>query len=105
MNAPKSTWIQEPNAAPPSFSDQQSIFSSTTVRPSLGKAFTYHVDLHLLLSQLPKRRRDAEIAFGGKAGRGEFVNVIEVLADRVNRRLGMWSVFTIDKSGSLKPAF
>jgi len=81
------------------------MFASTTARPALGKAFTYHIDLHLLLSQLPKRRRDAEIAFGGKAGRGEFVNVVEVLADRLDGKLGVWAAFTIDKSGSLKPAF
>jgi hypothetical protein len=105
MNVPQSTWIQEPTATAPSFSDQPSIFASTTVRPALGKPFTYHVDLHLLLSQLPKRRRDAEIAFGGKPGRGEFVNVIEVLADRLDGRLGMWAAFTIEKSGRLKPAF
>lgn len=89
----------------PTFADQVSIFASTIVRPALGKAFGYHIDLHLLLSQLPKRRRDAEIVFGGKSGRGESVGVMEVLADRDDERVGAWSAFTIDKSGSLRPAF
>jgi len=104
---PPSTWIQDPTSALPSFVDQPSIFASTTARPALGKAFTYRIDLHILLSQLPKRRRDAEIEFGGKVGlgRAEFVNVIEVLADRWDGRMGSWAPFAMDKDVGLTAAF
>ncbi|QDS73877.1 hypothetical protein FKW77_006976 [Venturia effusa] len=103
--APRNTWIPDPHAAPPSFSDQVSIFAGTNVRPALGKTFAYQLDLHLLVSSLPKRRRDAEIVVGGKSGRAEVVGVIEVLGDRGDDRVGMWSAFSIEKSGTLKPAF
>lgn len=106
INAPpQSTWIPDPLSAPPTFSDQVSIFPSMGVRPALGKTFAYQLDLHLLVSSLPKRRGDAEVVVGGRSGRAEVVGVIEVLGDRGDERVGMWSAFVIDKNGSLKEAF
>ncbi|RDI84779.1 Alpha-glucosidase [Venturia inaequalis] len=103
--APQGTFVPNPLAAPPTFSDQVSIFAGTNARPALGKTFIYQLDLHLLVSSVPKRRRDAEIVVGGKSGKGELVGVIEVLGDRGDERVGMWSVFRIGKDGNLKGAF
>ncbi|TID24309.1 Alpha-glucosidase [Venturia nashicola] len=102
---PQSTYLPDPLSATPTFSDQVSIFASTSVRPALGKTFAYQLDLHLLVSSLPKRRRDAEVVVGGKSGRAEVVGVIEVLGDRVDDRVGMWTAYRIEKDGSLKAAF
>lgn len=105
MNAPQSTYIPDPLSAPPTFSDQVSIFASTSVKPTLGKTFAHQLDLHLLVSSLPKRRRDAEIVVGGRGVRAEVVGLIEVLEDRGDERVGLWGVFCIDRGGSLRGAF
>ncbi|KAF2433109.1 P-loop containing nucleoside triphosphate hydrolase protein [Tothia fuscella] len=103
--APPSTWIDDPLARPPSYLDQPSMFDACAARPALGKPFTYCVDLHLLLSTMPKRRRDAEIAYGGKAGKAEYVNVMEVLGDRWDTRLERWAAFAVVDGVGLKAAF
>ena len=59
----------------------------------------------MMLSQIPKRKNDAEILVGGKYGRTEIVSVMEVLADRSGDRMGRWAAFSIIKGLELKPAF
>jgi hypothetical protein len=103
--APQSTWIDDPTARPPSFLDQPSIFAAGTARPALGKPFSYYIDLHLLLNTLPKKRRDAEIVYGGKVGKAEFVTVVEVLGDRLDGRLGRWAAIVIEGGVKLREAF
>lgn len=102
---PQSTYVPDPLFSTPTFADQVSIFASTSVRPALGKTFAYQLDLHVLVSSLPKRRRDAEVVVGRKSGRAEVVGVIEVLADRGDERAGMWAAFCIGKDGGLMGAF
>ena len=103
-NLPPSTYIPDPTFRTPFFMDQPSIFASTTSRPAMGKAFTYAIDVHILLSQLPKRRRDAEIIFGGKLGNQEMANVMEILTDRRDRRAGRWGAFTVVNGVELRNA-
>lgn len=81
-------------------SDHPSIFASNLAYPALGKTFTYFLDLHLLLSKLPRRRGDARIYYSNqnadhaKGQRDvEMVNVIEVLSDRWEGRVGQWGAF------------
>jgi hypothetical protein len=67
-----------------------SIFLSNPVKPALGQVFTQFPELHLLVSRLPKTRRDAEVLYGrdedGDGGSGErdgvgYCWVVEVLKD------------------------
>jgi hypothetical protein len=81
-------------------SDHPSIFASNLAYPALGRTFTYFLDLHLLLSKLPRRRGDARIYYSNqnadhaKGQRDvEMVNVIEVLSDRWEGRVGQWGAF------------
>ncbi|KIW06493.1 uncharacterized protein PV09_02929 [Verruconis gallopava] len=101
LHLPSSTYISEPlSANSHSMLDQPSIFSSTTARPSLGKTFTGLVDCHVLLSMIPKRRRDAEIFVGGKSGDGDRVGVLEVLCERGGNGVGRWAAFEIGLAGT-----
>ncbi|KAM3075915.1 hypothetical protein ACMFMG_006571 [Clarireedia jacksonii] len=53
------------NSAPPTI---QSIFTpSTHLKPSLGRIFDQFVDLHVMISKVPKFREDAEMAYAGAA--------------------------------------
>ena len=81
-------------------SDHPSIFASNLAYPALGRTFTYFLDLHLLLSKLPRQRGDARIYYSNqnadhaKGQRDvEMVNVIEVLSDRWEGRVGQWGAF------------
>jgi hypothetical protein len=100
--APSGTWIEDPTVRTPSFLDRPSIFAASTARPALGKPITYSIDLHLLLSVLPKRRRDSEIVYGGKMGRAELANTVEVLSDRWDGRFGRWAAFVMGNGVELK---
>jgi hypothetical protein len=58
------------------------------VKPALGQIFTQFPDLHLLLSSLPKTRRDAELLYGrdedplsGNQDKVNYCCVVEVLKD------------------------
>ncbi|KAF2665051.1 P-loop containing nucleoside triphosphate hydrolase protein [Microthyrium microscopicum] len=93
-----------------------SIFAANTVRPALGRSFAHYLDLHLLLSVLPKSERDARIVYGGNKGddskeRGqsmgtaEMVNVVEVLADRYSDRTRQWTAFRIEEGIELNSVF
>ncbi|TGO21514.1 hypothetical protein BPAE_0215g00060 [Botrytis paeoniae] len=48
---------------PPPLPIIQSIFSSTAHKPSLGRIFDDFLDLHIMISKLPKKREDAEILY------------------------------------------
>lgn len=63
------------------------------------------MDLHVLLNQIPKRKKDAEILIGGRSGKAETTNIMEVLSDREGARLGRWATFVVSKGLELKPAF
>lgn len=100
-NLPASTFIPDPQInTSASLADQPSIFASTTAQPSLGKTFAALVDCHLLISMLPKRKKDAEILVGGKTGTAEVVNVVEVLSVRGRAGVGRWAAFEIAEHGT-----
>jgi hypothetical protein len=81
------------------FQGHPSIFASTTIRPALGKTFASFVDLHLLLSVLPKTKQDARILHGEHsnhiAQKVMFAYVLEVMTDRWNGRVGKWAAFHV----------
>jgi len=85
---------------------------SNAIKPALGRSFAHCVDLHLLLSKVPKRRPDAQIFYGGaEVGVShaqiqripEFVNIAEIIADRYSDRIGRWTGFAIYKGTLIKP--
>jgi hypothetical protein len=91
-----------------------SIFMANSAWPALGRSFVHYLDLHLLLSVLPKSERDARIMYGNAGGdkrsglpmgSAETVNVIEVLADRYDGRTAQWAAFMIDDGIELKAVF
>lgn len=59
------------------------------MKPALGQIFTQFVSLHLFISQLPKRREDAEALYSGdeygyggsSTGNVDYCTVVEVLKD------------------------
>lgn len=70
------------------------------------------MDLHLFVSRLPKGRRDADIAYGPAKGQDhgmvwdgavggqvQWVNVVEVLTDRYEGRVGQWAAFLVGRDG------
>lgn len=100
-DVPASTFISDPHGQPGfTTPDHVSIFASTTAQPSLGKSFGSLVDYHLLISMLPKRKKDAEIIVGGQSGRAEVVHVVEVLNDRDGNGHGRWAAFEIAEAGT-----
>jgi hypothetical protein len=103
--APSGTWTNDPTARSPLVLDQPSLFAANMARPALGKPFTYCIDLYLLLSLLPKRKRDSEIVYGGKMGRVELVNAVEVLGDRWEGRVGRWAAFALENGVELRATF
>lgn len=112
--APPTTSAQQqqetpaPNASTAAAPDPTpSVFASNALRPALGKTFPYFLDVHLLVSMVPRRKRDAErfyAAGGEKAGKGVgFASVVEVLLDRCGDRVGRWVGFAVDKeSGEIR---
>ncbi|KAF2200117.1 hypothetical protein GQ43DRAFT_441887 [Delitschia confertaspora ATCC 74209] len=101
---------QEPPPRPPQQQQLISIFASNAVHPALYTILPQFLDLHLLVSRLPKRKRDAQAFYGqimsrNAAGTGgaEMVSVVEVISDRWDGRVGQWGVFTTSpSSGSLE---
>lgn len=100
------------------YKDQQdgpSAFSSIVGRPGIGKTLNYMVDTHLFVNRLPRTQRDIKIAYAegderkgissGNRGRIQWVNVVEVLQDREDGRVGGVGLFTIDSSGCVTKAF
>lgn len=78
--------------------DNASIFGSTQGKPALGRVFAYLIDTSIFMSMVPKRKEDAEVAFGGgqgKEGGWEKVGVMEVVRDRNGGREGRWGVFEV----------
>ncbi|KAF2455951.1 P-loop containing nucleoside triphosphate hydrolase protein [Lineolata rhizophorae] len=94
----------------PNCINQHSIFTSTTSYPALGKTFPYYLDVHVLLSSLPRTTANAVNIYGSGNGRisatkpAQLVNVLEVLADRWEARIGHWCSFTIEKGVELLPS-
>ncbi|PQE24453.1 fasciclin domain family protein [Rutstroemia sp. NJR-2017a BBW] len=66
--------------APPTI---QSIFTASThLKPSLGRIFDQFVELHVMISRIPKFREDAEMAYAGGDGReANECLIFEVLRD------------------------
>jgi hypothetical protein len=86
-------------------SNHPSIFISNSVKPALGRSFSHYIDIHILLSRLPRRRLDARLVYAGTGvgpprndipPQAEMVNVAEVIIDRWDGRIGRWCGFTID---------
>ena len=88
------------------FQDHPSIFASTTFRPALGKTFASFIDLHLLLSVLPRTKQDARILYGAQSNHAfqkvKFAHVLEVMTDRWDSRMGRWAAFYVDDNMNLK---
>ena len=88
--------------------DSPSSFSSCTLRPALGKTFTYLLDVHLLLHRVPKTAADARAVYGAQAGakraHAEMINVLEVAQDRYGGRVGRWAPFAVGEDGRLVEA-
>ncbi|KAF2403615.1 P-loop containing nucleoside triphosphate hydrolase protein [Trichodelitschia bisporula] len=85
-----------------------SIFESATVRPALGKTLSNAVDLYLLAHMLPKHKRDADMFYNTELGskhRAELVNILEVLSDRWDQRVGNFGAFTVKGGIQLEDAF
>ncbi|APA12045.1 hypothetical protein SS1G_14192 [Sclerotinia sclerotiorum 1980 UF-70] len=98
--------------APPAI---QSIITSVAQKPSLGRIFDDFLDLHIMISKIPKRRADAEILYGQDEKFSEEVNycfVFEVLRDEcpilggdrgLGRKFGdreqRWGLFEIGNEG------
>ena len=79
--------------------ESPSIFSSCAQRPAFGKAFTYALDVHLLVHTVPKTAEDARAVYGGvehgkEKGGVQMVSVMEVLQDRYEGRMGRWAAFS-----------
>jgi hypothetical protein len=83
-------------------------------RPALGRSFLHFIDLHLLLSILPKSERDARIKYKQEGEdriapsllgiTPELVNVLEIIADRHSSRIGRWAAFRIERGLELNNA-
>ena len=88
------------------FQDHPSIFASTAILPALGKTFASFVDLHLLLSVLPKTKQDARILYGEQSSyivqKVTFAYVLEVVMDRWNGRVGKWAAFHVGDDMTFK---
>lgn len=103
----------QPAAPPPEHQKQKpppppSIFASSTVLPSLSDVLARHVDVGVLVSQMPRKKMDAKVFYrdGNDTGRGakkvrgvEMVCVLEVVSDRSEGRVGAWGTFTQGEKG------
>lgn len=86
-----------------------SIFSSCLLRPALGVAFQWTVDLHLMVHSTPQTASDAKVVFDpstslARRQQAQMVNVIEVLYDRLGSRFQQWAAFKVDGMGCLQKA-
>lgn len=82
--------------------DGPSIFTSCSLRPSLGLSFAGSLDLHLLIHDVPRDEVSARAAYGEPRGRGECVSVAEVLQDRLEGNLGRWVAFESRDGGRIE---
>jgi len=85
-----------------------SLFASNRATPALLNLLGPYLDVHLLVSRLPRRKKDAQFFYAdgggdgvmGKKKRGvEMVGVMEVLSDRWGDRTGAWGTFSQDENG------
>ena len=82
-----------------------SVFGTTKGKPALGKTYAYLVDTSIFLSQVPKTREDAEMAYGqGRRDQGRWstVGIFEVLKDRRGAREGEWGAYDIENGLKLR---
>ncbi|KAI9644369.1 hypothetical protein NHQ30_007726 [Ciborinia camelliae] len=106
-----------PSSRPPPPPAIQSIFTSTAQKPSLGRIFDEFLDLHIMISKIPKSREDAEVLYGQDDGfqidQVNYCLVFEVLRDEcpvlgedrdLGRRFGdreqRWGLFEIGNEGT-----
>ncbi|TGO09858.1 hypothetical protein BTUL_0152g00130 [Botrytis tulipae] len=109
----KSTFANQHPSRQPSPPTIQSIFTSTAQKPSLGRIFDDFLNLHIMISKLPKKREDAEMLYARDDNTSHVGNedvaysfVFEVLRDecpvlggerKLGRRFGdreqRWGVF------------
>ena len=85
--------------------DGVSVFATTKGKPALGKTYAYLVDTSIFLSQVPKKREDAEVAYGqGRKDKGRWstVGIFEVLKDRRGTREGEWGAYDIENGVELR---
>jgi hypothetical protein len=102
--ATRTSWHDDENNKSAKEWDFPSIFMDNTMRPALGKTFTYFLDLHVLLSVLPKSRRDVELMHSTQTSfnhrihnlKPDIVNILEVLSDRYAGRVGKWAAFAVE---------
>ncbi|KAI9700986.1 MAG: hypothetical protein M1820_006631 [Bogoriella megaspora] len=83
----------------PSQPQLPSIFSSNKVVPMLNPSLDAAVDMHLLVSKLPRGERDARVWYGKGGGKVELVRVVEVLLDRREGREGRWGSWVVKGDG------
>lgn len=101
---------QRKEAAP-----RPSIFSSNKLIPALGNIMAPWLDMHLMVSNIPKRKADARMLAKYTEGRAtgagsvhvgmkgvQMVNVVEVLTDRRGGRTGDWGTFVEGEDGGLR---
>jgi len=89
-----------------------SSFEACTTYPALGKTFPFLVDLHMLLSRLPKEEWDAKAYYKSpeQAGDGnhsrqrgpEMAHMVEVLSDGWDGRAGRLAAFQCSDQGVLE---
>ncbi|CAD6445625.1 d5477f8a-2a53-4c85-81ca-dfc21b3ec509 [Sclerotinia trifoliorum] len=99
--------------APPAI---QSIITSTAQKPSLGRIFDDFLDLHIMISKIPKTKADAEVLYGQDENFPEeqvnYCFVFEVLRDEcpilgedrgLERKFGdreqRWGLFEVGNEG------
>jgi hypothetical protein len=80
-----------------------SAFEACTTYPALGKTFPFLVDMHMLVSRLPKGKRDASAYYesteqtgnvhASKSREVEMVHMVEVLSDGWDDRAGRLAAF------------
>ncbi|KAF2503320.1 hypothetical protein BU16DRAFT_612841 [Lophium mytilinum] len=68
-----------------------SAFEACTTYPALGKTFPFLVDMHFMISRLPKEKRGAEMA-----------HAIEILSDGWEGRAGRLAFFQCNNDGGME---
>lgn len=79
--------------------DDASIFGCSSGRPALGKAYAQLLDLSILISHIPKAKKDAHLMHSisrSSLGRYGVVSILEILKDRNAAREGQWGPFEIE---------
>ena len=109
---PASTsWTQDPQDAIHT-TTYPSIFMSNTLKPALGRSFSHYVDIHILLSSIPKRKVDAQLFYAGveigkprshAQRKPELVTVAEIITDRWHDRIQRWAAFVITDGITINP--